>query len=841
MEDKIMKLVLEVSKKEEELNQLNKTIDDLTLEIKKNKGEEENENLKLLHQLSESDIKEYKEQIKLLESEIKLNSESIANLKKENASLKKDKKVEENEQPKKIANIKDFSKKFGINLVKKFVPSLSKEIQKEVKKEEIPKKILDECLQKKKNYEKLFEELAMKCNNYYEEERKQKKLVEDYKIMINKMNNEIQNLDNNFNIQFQNLNLNLNDGKQILEEICLKVALTSSALMDLEESYLGIKQFQTFENILNNIYNNLEKINKKEYYNEDSLKEMLNEIKKSIEEIQKICLLADEQLASFNNKNTSFEKQINELKEIQKKYKKENVKRNNSIRQSLMQSRRNQDNNNNMQNNNDNGGGIDLENLPIAQSIIIKPKGSKEDLYKTTYLFSKEEDVNSADYAELLEKNWHEICYVYDNYDIYDVYYTLKAVGLPNNSTFKNASFNLTSNCEVNLLTVNGVKTKFEKRSYMIEFKINLKNLETAKIHIKYKELKNKNNSNSNNLNPRGYYGITPKTNDKLVGKFILILKGSFDIMNFDDYFLIKNLKNKNESEYIWGGIVPPDGKQTLIKFTKRKAKWNVDFNIKGTQNNGRNVDYFQYFVNLKFFGLNNNIIDFKFSSPQTNNIYLDEEKRQFIAEYKNKNKFDFNLNMKLENNSRGLDIDLTDEEVLAHMPKEDIRDQDQLKIIAKKIIEDFDKEHKNSEFEYHDFMKIGSWVYKNIKYNLAYSGKQKISALNIYKNRAGVCHHLTRLSNALLYSIGYKVAYISGYAMYDNETTFSNKKAHAWSIIKIGNKWYSFDSTWNLLKGKVPISHVFSNFDSESTFSYSTSGNNISVDHKLQGKLLKN
>ena len=107
MEDKIMKLVLEVSKKEEELNQLNKTIDDLTLEIKKNKGEEENENLKLLHQLSESDIKEYKEQIKLLESEIKLNTELIENLKKENAS-KKNKKVEENEHPKKINNIKDF-------------------------------------------------------------------------------------------------------------------------------------------------------------------------------------------------------------------------------------------------------------------------------------------------------------------------------------------------------------------------------------------------------------------------------------------------------------------------------------------------------------------------------------------------------------------------------------------------------------------------------------------------------------------------------------------------------------------------------------------------------------
>ena len=88
MEDQIMKLVLEVSQKDEELNQLNKKIDDLTREIKKNTGEEEIENLKLLHQLSENDISEYKSQIKLLESEIKLNSELIENLRKENKSLK---------------------------------------------------------------------------------------------------------------------------------------------------------------------------------------------------------------------------------------------------------------------------------------------------------------------------------------------------------------------------------------------------------------------------------------------------------------------------------------------------------------------------------------------------------------------------------------------------------------------------------------------------------------------------------------------------------------------------------------------------------------------------------
>ena len=71
MEDKVMKLVLEISEKDEELNRLDKTIDDLAHQINVNTGKEENENLKLMHQLCENDISEYKEQIKVLESNIK--------------------------------------------------------------------------------------------------------------------------------------------------------------------------------------------------------------------------------------------------------------------------------------------------------------------------------------------------------------------------------------------------------------------------------------------------------------------------------------------------------------------------------------------------------------------------------------------------------------------------------------------------------------------------------------------------------------------------------------------------------------------------------------------------
>ena len=84
---------------------------------------------------------------------------------------------------------------------------------------------------------------------------------------------------------------------------------------------------------------------------------------------------------------------------------------------------------------------------------------------------------------------------------------------------------------------------------------------------------------------------------------------------------------------------------------------------------------------------------------------------------------------------------------------------------IAKKIINEFDKENKDSDFEFLDYMKIGLWVYKNIKYDFQYNGQNQYSAMDIYKMRAGVCHHFTVLSNALLYALGYKVIYISGYA----------------------------------------------------------------------------
>ena len=137
---------------------------------------------------------------------------------------------------------------------------------------------------------------------------------------------------------------------------------------------------------------------------------------------------------------------------------------------------------------------------------------------------------------------------------------------------------------------------------------------------------------------------------------------------------------------------------------------------------------------------------------------------------------------------------------------------QTSIKKIAKKIIEDFDKNNKNKDFQFLDYMKIGMWVYNNIEYNYNFVGKTEYSAIDIYNMRMGVCHHFTKLSNALLYSLGYKVIYASGYTCKNNKE-FNTDSGHAWSLINLDNKWYPFDSTWGIFSGKLPITHIFGTF----------------------------
>ena len=220
---------------------------------------------------------------------------------------------------------------------------------------------------------------------------------------------------------------------------------------------------------------------------------------------------------------------------------------------------------------------------------------------------------------------------------------------------------------------------------------------------------------------------------------------------------------------------------------------YNIDIKITSSQNYAQKL-----VINTPFFCNegNNSIIKVDYNSiPKADEINYNDKIQEYSAHFYNfKNKVEYSLKIEFKNKSRTeWFISMPDEKIEKLMDKVDIKDKPKLQIIARKIIKEFDNKHKDSEFEFLDFMKIGLWVKENITYDYKYSGKQNYSALQIYNMRKGVCHHFTRLSNALLYSLGYKVIYIRGNTYHWDRKKIGN---HAWSLIKIGNRWYPFDST---------------------------------------------
>ena len=90
------------------------------------------------------------------------------------------------------------------------------------------------------------------------------------------------------------------------------------------------------------------------------------------------------------------------------------------------------------------------------------------------------------------------------------------------------------------------------------------------------------------------------------------------------------------------------------------------------------------------------------------------------------------------------------------------------------------------------------------------------ITAKETFQLRSGVCHHITKLFNALMYSLGYQVLYILGYAN-SNTKSFSINDSHAWSLIKIDGKWLPFDATNGIFSGKLPVTYIFKQVENKS------------------------
>ena len=97
---------------------------------------------------------------------------------------------------------------------------------------------------------------------------------------------------------------------------------------------------------------------------------------------------------------------------------------------------------------------------------------------------------NNSKKAEILRKNWHEICYVYDEYDVHNCNFVIKAVGLGPFSFFSFCSISFIMDKDIKILEfeIDGKKKDYSYSNYSLDYEIALKNLETHKVHLKYKE-----------------------------------------------------------------------------------------------------------------------------------------------------------------------------------------------------------------------------------------------------------------------------------------------------------------------------------------------------------------
>ena len=414
---------------------------------------------------------------------------------------------------------------------------------------------------------------------------------------------------------------------------------------------------------------------------------------------------------------------------------------------------------------------IDKRFLKNSMLIGIDEFSNPNNIFSSRILFNdKNINYNKED---LLRRNWKEICYIYEDYDLHDIHFELKAVGLEKNVYYNSASIGFTLNRNIKILEfeIDGKKSSYNYKDSLLEFDINLSNLEENKIHFKYED-SGKNmtieEKKGRKLYRTDWYGISKNLKGQ-TALFTLIIKCDYEIIGFEKGYLTKI----KEGEYKWGGKVPDEGKRILVKMSRKTA--NFDFNVieRIESINKKPIKKTTFTVNSYFKGGNNKINKIESYSNQTKQIEYKSDKRVYEIEFKDTNSYygEFITKGQLMNRCKGEWIcDLTDEQIEKEIPEDYKYNKEGFKEIATVIIKNYDKINGNDITKVTDFVKIGEWVKENIKYDYTYHGKNEITASEIYNEKKGVCHHFTKLYNALLYSLGYQCIYVSGYAIEKND-----------------------------------------------------------------------
>ena len=356
---------------------------------------------------------------------------------------------------------------------------------------------------------------------------------------------------------------------------------------------------------------------------------------------------------------------------------------------------------------------------------------------------------------------------------------------------------------EIDNAELNGKSHPYNKINDCIEFNnIKINNNQFMEIHLKYKYYTNedKNIYRQENI-------LLSFLNNSYCKSIIQIPDNYVVISTNDIYKQSADIKNT----YYYQGIINEDKLSELFKLCLEKARWEIEYEyILEAQNN---IKKCEFSMNKIFKGGNLKEIEYNINKDGANLI---DSGDQYIFKYENlnTNQAKLNFKIKVENSTSNYYFD-GNNEYLTEIPQEQTQFFSNL---AGQIV-------NSDKTDFPDYKKIGKWVYNNIKYNIQLTGA-KFTAMEIYKNKQGVCEHFTILYNTLLTAYGIDAIKCSGYAKDITEYNAKVKKRkdeenqnedpterHAWTLAKIDGEWVPLDATWNLFDKKVPITHVFENY----------------------------
>lgn len=105
---------------------------------------------------------------------------------------------------------------------------------------------------------------------------------------------------------------------------------------------------------------------------------------------------------------------------------------------------------------------------------------------------------------------------------------------------------------------------------------------------------------------------------------------------------------------------------------------------------------------------------------------------------------------------------------------------------VNKKVKALLDELNVYNASEYKKIKAVHDYVVSNIEYDNTYS---RYSGYNAIVNNSVVCQGFASLTYKMLKELGVGVRYING---------MSNGDRHGWNIVRINNKWYNIDNTWD-------------------------------------------